>query len=428
MATFTYSALKSDGSVAKGELSASDRTEAFRRLGKNGLQPVSLEIKNGAAAPTTEKAPSSKKEKKERGKGASKSSEKQPDLPTGKIKLKRSQIVLFTQELSDLLGAGLQLEPALQIMESRDELSNLKVVASVIRQQVRDGGSFASALRASSPNFGELYCSLAQAGEVSGALPTILKRQAQYLVKLQQLQSKVVVAMIYPICLMIAVLAVSILFVSFLMPQLVSLLDSMGRELPLAAKFLLGVSGFLQGYWWLVILLVMGSIVGFKKITTTPPYEEKWHEQQLKLPFMGGLLSRRFFVQYLETLANLVGNGLPLLKGLELTRNATMNLYGRSLLDKIIDAVGEGAALSRTMRKVGFFPPILTDMIAVGEQTGDLPTALNRAAQRYDTELEKQIERLSALMQPVILGVLAAIVGPMAYIMIQVIIESLNGF
>ena len=132
-------------------------------------------------------------------------------------------------------------------------------------------------------------------------------------------------------------------------------------------------------------------------------------------------------MQFLETLGNLVGNGLPLLKGLELTRNATLNLYARGLLDKVIEAVGEGASLSRTLRKVGFFPPLLTDMIAVGEQTGDIATALNRAADRYDKELEKVIERLSTLMQPVILIMLALIVGPMAYIMIQVIIESLTG-
>ena len=137
------------------------------------------------------------------------------------------------------------------------------------------------------------------------------------------------------------------------------------------------------------------------------------------MPLMGALFSRRLFVQLLETLGNLVGNGVPLLKGLELTRNATVNLYGKALMNEIIEAVGEGASLSRTMRKVGFFPPLLTDMIAVGEQTGDLGTALNKAAVRYDKELEKVIERLSALMQPVILMVLALIVGPMAYIMIS---------
>ena len=442
MPTFAYTALKSDGTTTKGELQAGDRSEAMRKLGRGGMQPVALSEKGGGVAtapppkakekpkpePKAEKpAPAAKLPNKPTKAAPEEAEEKKPVLATGPVKLKRSLVVLFTEELSDLLGAGLQLEPALKIMESRDELSNLKTVATLIRQQVRDGASFSSALRNASPSFGELYCSLAAAGEVSGALPLILKRQATYLVKLAELQSKVVTAMIYPAVLFVAVVGVSVLFVSVLMPQLVGLLEEMGRPLPAAAKFMLGLSAFLKSYWWAVLIVIVGAIMGFRKLVSVPPYEAKWHEQKLKLPLLGGMFARRFYVQFLETLGNLVGNGLPLLKGLELTRNATQNLYGRALLDETIAAVGEGAALSRTLRRVGFFPPILTDMIAVGEQTGDLPTALNRAAERFDKELEKVIEKLSALMQPVILVILACMVGPMAYIMIQVIIESMQG-
>lgn len=461
MVTFSYSALKPDGSVTKGELTAADRADAFRRLGRNGLQPVALEVKSAAAtapggsngAKTKAKdaaktaaarkggaaadakagdgrrrgARSPRSEASGETRGKKKGGETERPAPAlGPVRLKRSQIVLFTEELADLLGAGLQLEPALKIMESREELSNLKVVSALVRQQVRDGASFSSALRNASPSFGELYCSLAAAGEVSGALGTILRRQAQYLLKIQDLQNKVVVALIYPACLFIAVVAVSFLFVSFLMPQLVSLLESTRGKLPTPAVVMLAVSGFLKSYWWVIVLIVIGAVTLFRKIVSKPPYEEKWHHAKLKLPLVGPVLQRRFFVQLLETLSNLVGNGLPLLKGLELTRNATMNLFGRNLMDQLIDAVGEGASLSRTMRRVGFFPPLLIDMIAVGEQTGDLTTALNRAAERYDKELEKGIERLTAMMQPVILMILASIVGPMAYMMIRVILESIT--
>ncbi|CAN5247971.1 N/A [soil metagenome] len=447
MAVFSYSALKSDGTMATGEVNAADRADAFRRLGRSGLQPVSLEAKLAGGGGTAVAAPPKKPAKapkptradqpaqkpapakasasaKAPARSPTKTTEK---LASGPVRLKRAHVVLFTEELSDLLGAGLQLEPALRIMENRDELSNLKIVTGMIRQQVRDGGSFSNALRTSSPSFGELYCSLAAAGEVSGALATILKRQAIYLVKLQELQNKVVVAMIYPFCLLIAVVAVSFLFVSFLLPQLTSMLAETGRELPAAAKFMLAVSDFLGAYWWALILLLVAAVLIFRKVITIPPYEEKWHRVVLHLPLLGGVTSRRLFVQVVETLSNLVGNGLPLLKGLELTRNATINLYGRGLLDQVIVMVGEGGALSRAMRKVGFFPPLLTDMIAVGEQTGNLPVALTRAAQRYDKELEKQIQRVTAMMQPVILIILAAIVGPMAYMMIRVILESVTG-
>jgi general secretion pathway protein F len=455
MPTFTFSALKPDGSVTSGELTAGDRAEAMRRLDRSGLQPVSLQAKDGAAgaamavAKPEPKKPSAegKKPAGDGKKGAAESEKKtaievkrKPDgeikrtgksntgaeIPTGPVRLSRKQVVLFTEEISDLLGAGLQLEPALKIMESRDELGALKSVSALLRQKVRDGASFSSSLRSSSSGFGELYCSMAAAGEISGALGIILKRQAEYLKALADLQSRVVTALIYPAFLFSAGIAVSVLFVSFLIPQLTNLLKQSGKELPLPAKFMLGIGDFFKGYWWLIFLVVALSVWLFQYFTRHPKYRERWDRTKLRLPLVGVLFSGRFYVQFLETLANLVDNGLPLMRALDLARGATQNLFLRGLLDQVIGMVGEGASLSRSLKRVGFFPPLMIDMVNVGEQTGDLPQALRRTADRYDKELSKQIERVQEMVPHIVTVIMAILVGSVAYMMITVILESVT--
>jgi len=437
MLTFAYSALKPDGSLARGELTANDRGEAMRRLDRSGLQPVSIAVKDADGGVATA-APSAKKPGEAKAGDQKKAGEPKPAaaaaaksdsataIPKGPVRLSRKQVILFTEELSDLLSAGLQLEPALRIMESRDELGALKQVSALLRQKVRDGGSFSGSLRSSSPNFGELYCSMAAAGEISGALGVILKRQSQYLKSIAELQSSVITALIYPAFLFVAGMLVSGLFVTFLIPQLASLLKSSNKPLPLPAQIMMGAGDFVKGYWWILLLAIAALMFIFQKVTTNPAYRPSWDRIRLGLPLVGPILTGRFFVQFLETLANLVDNGLPLLRAMELSRDATQNIYVRRLLDQVIGMVGEGGSLAKALKRVGFFPALMTDMITVGEQTGDLPLALRRTAERYDKELEKKIVRLQAAIPHIVTIFMALLVGMVAYMMITVILESVT--
>jgi len=411
--TFAYTALKGDGKRVTGELDAGDRGAAMDLLDRGGLQPMKLDLKSESGKAESEVA-------------KSKAKNDEP-LSTGPIKLKKSDIVLFTEELSELLGAGLQLEPALRVMENREELGKLKSLTTRIRVEVRDGMSFSDALRKTSPSFGDLYCSLAKAGEVSGALSTILKRQASYLTAIQDLQGKVKMALIYPSFLIASGIAVVVLFITFLIPQLMGLLDNTNSEMPWIGQLMIDVSNFITSTWWIILLLITIVVVGSVSYIKNPKNHEWWDEIKLKIPLFGKVLKTRFFVQFLETLANLVGNGLPLLRALELGREATPNLFLKKIISKIIGYVGDGASLSRTMKRVGFFPPLLLDMVAVGEQTGQIGESLERAAARYDKELEKDIARISALIQPVIVVTMALLVGIMAYMMISVIFETISG-
>ena len=426
MPLFAYKALSSTGAVTTGEIDAIDRPEALRVLDKKGLQPVNLKETVASAAPK-KAANNSKSKSEENDRSKAKAESKEAPIPDGPIKLKRQEVVLFTEELSDMLGAGLQLEPALKSMESRQELGNLKAVSFKIRQIVRDGVNFSVALKKVSPSFGPLYCSLAAAGEASGALDVILKRQAHYLKTLAELQSRLILAMIYPAFLILAGIGVSIVFVTTLIPQLTALIESSpGGKVPLGAAILIAVSDFLSKWWLVVVLTLIASFIFFKAWKDNEANKPTWDRIKLKLPLVGPVITSRFYVQFLETMANLVGNGLPLLRALELSRDATQNRSLRVELDKVIAQVGDGRSFSKALIRNGHFPPLLIDMISVGEQTGKIDMSLRRAAERYDKELDKDLQRIMALVMPSVLIIMAGLIGAMAYLMITAIFQTIS--
>ncbi|BCU78967.1 type II secretion system F family protein [Luteolibacter sp. LG18] len=428
MPVFAFKALNSSGAVTTGQIDATDRPEALRLLDKRGLQPVSLKENAAATVPSASKNKAKAEANYDKGVAAKPAAKAKEDaIPEGPIKMKRAEVVMFTEELSDMLGAGLQLEPALKSMESRQELGSLKSVAYKIRQEVRDGMNFSAALKRVSPSFGPLYCSLAAAGEASGALDTILKRQAHYLKTLQELQSKLILAMIYPAFLVLAGIGVSVVFVTTLIPQLTELIKSTpGGKLPLPIKWMMAVSNHLGQYWYVYVILLIAGALFFKAWKDNDANKPTWDRVKLKMPLMGPVIASRFYVQFLETMANLVGNGLPLLRALELTRDATQNLSLRGELNRVIDQVGDGRAFSRALIRTGAFPALFVDMISVGEQTGKLDISLRRAAERYDKELNKDLQRIMALIMPTILIIMAGLIGTMAYLMITAIFQTIS--
>ena len=425
MPIFAYKALTAKGAVTSGEIDAADRPEALRLLDKKGLQPVNL--KETAAAISPKKSPGNSKSKAEdKNRSQTKPDSKEAPIPDGPIKLKRAEVVLFTEELSDMLSAGLQLEPALKSMENRQELGNLKAVSFKIRQIVRDGVNFSVALKKVSPSFGPLYCSLAAAGEASGALDDILKRQAHYLKTLAELQARLILAMIYPAFLILAGIGVSIVFITVLIPQLTALIQTSGGKMPLGAALLIGASTLIQKWWLVVLIGLIAAAIFFKAWKDNDANKPAWDRIKLRLPLVGAVITSRFYVQFLETMANLVGNGLPLLRSLELSRDATQNRGLRNELDKVIAQVGDGRSFSKALIRNGVFPPLLIDMISVGEQTGRIDQSLRRAAQRYDKELDKSLQRIMALVMPVVLIIMASLIGTMAYLMITAIFQTIS--
>lgn len=413
MPAFTYEAVQRGGGRKRGEIEARSRAEACDKLERDHLQPLWLKVKSesGTAAEVKSKAGEAD----------------DPDLPKGGYRLRPKQIMQFTEELSDLLEAGLQLEQALRIMANRQETSSLKLVSAYLRHEVREGVSFSAAMRKASPNFGELFCNLVAAGEQGGALHAILKRTLAYQKLVAELKSKVVGALVYPAFIGFAGLMLIVLFVSYLVPQLGTLLGTTGNKMPLATALLIAASKFLGAYWWAIIIVVVGLGFLFRWAVSTKPGRAWWDRNQLRIPLVGAILRARFFAQFAQTLATLTSNGIALYGALKLTNAATPNVYLHEVLGQVTTDVGEGVALSRAIARTKAFPSIFVDMVVVGEQTGDLPMALEKAGARYDKELNLAIATLTSMIQPAVIVVMAGVVGVVAYSMMGGIFQAVSG-
>jgi type II secretory pathway component PulF len=406
MPSFLYEAVSRAGERVRGELVAQNRAEAFRKLDRDRLQPIKIQEKDGAAGSAQPVS--------------------QPRSLT-KVSLSRGQVILFTEELSDLLDAGLQIEQALRVMEARKELSKIKQIAAALRQRVREGSSLSNALRQVSSSFGDLYCNLVSAGEISGSLPELLKRQAAFLATIDDLQKKVVSALIYPAMIFVLGLGLIFLFMTYLVPQMTVLFEKTGKNVPFLTRLLIEVSAFFSHYWWAILASVALVSFGFWQLIRHPRGKKWWHRVQLKIPVFGSVLRGRFYAQFAQTLSNLLGNGLPLLSAMQLMRGATLNEHWRRALSEVTDYVGEGGAFSRGLQRLTDFPSLFIDMVAVGEQTGDLAKALDKVGKKYDKELNLRIQRLTSMVQPVIILVMAVMVGVIAYSIINGIFDAVSG-
>jgi type II secretory pathway component PulF len=234
-------------------------------------------------------------------------------------------------------------------------------------------------------------------------------------------------ALIYPLIVFVTGLVLLGVFMVFLLPQLTSLLTKTGRQLPLVTQLLIGTSQFFSRYWW-ALLLAAGLAFGLHKWwIATPSGRATWDRLKLRLPLVGLILKQQFLAQFLETLATLLSNGVALLNALVLVGNATANTHIKALIGQLAEEVGEGMALSRSMKKSGFFPAVLIDIIAVGEQTGRISEALQRGAERYDKEFTLQIQRMTVLIQPITILFVALFVGVVAYSMITGILTTVSG-
>ncbi len=407
MPAFDYSALSATGHTVTGNLQAASRADVFRKLESQALTPVRV-IEQ--ASPKTAAAAAAK---------AAASLEP--------VKLKRAQLIHFTEELADLLDGGLQIDQALRVMQERQDAAALRRVASILREELREGSSVAKALKKASPSFDDLYCNLVAAGEVSGSLASILRRLSANLTVMAELQSKVVSAMIYPAFLVGACIVLMIVFMTFMVPQITDLLAKSGQKLPAATQILIHFNAFFGRWWWVILTVLVIASLLFKGYINTPQGRFWWHQAKLKLPLFGPIIATRFYAQFAHSLGNLVTNGVPLLNSIRLVSKISANVFIQSLLAKVGGLVAEGAALSSGLRKTGEFPMMLVDMIAVGEQTGQLGKSLEKTAFRYDKELDKRIKRMTALISPVILIFMAVIVGVVAFSIVTAIFQSVSG-
>lgn len=408
MPSFSYTAIDRTGNKVSGSVSVRNKADAYRELESRALTPVLVN-------PTPE------------GETGAKSGGAKPGKSIRNTRLKRQELVLFTEELADLLDAGMNLERALKILQERQANQSIRSVSGCLRDEIREGSRFSKALAIASPSFDELYSSLVAAGEASGSLPEILRRLVVNLKQLFDLQRRTVGAMIYPITVMLACVVLLFVFSTVLMPSLSEMMQKTGQELPMITDLLIRFTNFMSAWWWLILGVMIGSAVGFRIAISTPAGREWWDRYKMQLPAFGPVIMGRFYAQFCHTMSNLINNGVPLHSSLKLVTRGTPNRFIRNRLEKVVLDVGEGTSLARSMEKTKSFPEQLVDRIAIGEQTGELGKAFSKAAAKYDEDLDVRIARLTTVVPTVMLVFVAAIVGVVAYCMITTIFGSMSG-
>ena len=409
--TFTYQGKGALGESREGSLQAGSRSEALRLLARDKIQPLRLVLRDDVSGSAVSSAPATKIERP----------------ASGTVRLSQAQIILFTDELGELLHSGLQLEPALQLIERREDKSPVKTVAALARQKVRDGVSFSDALRTICPDFGELYCNLVSAGEVSGALTPLLRRQASHLVAMQDLRSKIQLALIYPACLIgFGALAIVVLM-TVLVPQMTSLLAKTGTAVPLPTYILIHGAHFMQHYAFVSAAVLVALFVMFRAYIAKPERRVWWDKTKLGIPLTGPLLSASFYTEFCQGTANLLHHGLPLLSALKLMSRATSNTFYRSLVLKMSGLMAEGSSLTGAMKSVGHFPAALRDLVKIGEQTGELGGTMEKIGQRYEKLMQGRIDRVMAIVPVLVISGLGVVVGLVGWSIMSGIFQAIHG-
>lgn len=430
---FRYTALAEGGKRREGSIAAADRADAVKKLKREGLVPLELaEVASGTAparkaektSAATPTAASSSTKRRSAGGGGSAAAE--APVPSGGLRLKFTQVIDFTEEMSDLLAAGIPIDDALSLVERRKEKSSLQALAAGVGLYVKEGKTLSEALRRTSASFGELYCSLVSAGEASGSLGIILKRHADYLRSMRELKSKVVGAMVYPSFLLFSGLLVMALFVSYLLPRLAKMLEAQHSKLPLPAALLMQAGDFLKSHWLFVLIGLLVAALVIRMAFRQPAVKAAWDALVLRIPGVGNLLMTRFHVQFTETLAGLLSNGLTMQKAINLSRNTTQNIHLRDRVNVIGDLVSNGSSLANALEKSTVFPAAVCDIVRIGEHTGTLSESLAKAGERLDRDLGRRMETIGHFFQPFIILLLAGVVGGMAWIMMGSVFETIS--
>lgn len=318
-------------------------------------------------------------------------------------RVKQADVAVMTRQFGTLLRAGVPMSEALQALVAQQENPRLKVVMSTVREKVREGSSLADALKEHPSIFPELYVNMVRVGEASGTLEIVLGRLADFLESSVRLRSKLIAALIYPVLMLcVAIVIVSIMML-FVIPRVTEMFEEMGTQLPLVTRILIFISNTFANTWFIVIPLVALGIGWFRRWSRTEKGREWTDGKILRLPIFGPLIRLVAVARLARTLATLLSSGVPVLTALDIAKTIANNVILAKAIEEAKIAVREGESLAKPLEKSGQFPPMMTHMVAIGEQTGQLEDMLGKVAEAYDAEVESKVTTLTAILEPVII-------------------------
>ena len=391
MPVFRYKAVNASGAIAVGELDAANESEIVERLRDQGLMPMQVVAAGGVRATAT-LGPARRRSL------------------FAPRRVTRNHVLAITRELATLLGAGLPLDRALEILIGLASAEPVAVLLQTIRDSVRGGKSLSQALDMHRDIFSRFYVNIVRAGEAGGALGVVLSRLAETMERNKELRESVVSALIYPtILIFVAVASIMVLLV-FVVPTFQQTFQQAGKALPLPTQIVILVGTSLRQYWWAMLLGVIALTWLFRRHLKRPEARYRWDRRLLRAPLLGDLLAKVEVARFARTLATLLGNGVTLLAGLSIVKETMTNTVLANALDGVVTRLREGKGFGRPLIETGIYPRLATQMILVGEESGRLEEMLVRVADVFDREVATSIKRFLAVLEPVLILSLAVMV------------------
>jgi type IV pilus assembly protein PilC len=388
MATFLWEGKTAQGKAMKGELEAPNLEAVISLLRDRRIRPVASRIR-------------------EKGTGL----EKELTIPGFGERVKPKEVSLFTRQFATMIDAGLPIVQCLNILTEQSESKLLRRTIRIIQQDVEGGSTLADALAKHPKIFDDLYVNMVQAGEAGGVLNTILNRVALFIEKAAKLKRKVKGAMIYPTAILgVAVIVVAILLI-FVIPVFAELYGSMGKALPAPTQITINISNWFVANWYYMLFGLVGIIVAIRTYSQTEQGRMNIDRLLLRLPVVGDLLRKVAVARFSQNMAILLSSGVPILDGLAITaRTAGNKVVERAIMDARV-SISQGKTVAEPLRESKIFPPMVCQMVAVGENTGGLDGMLRKVAELYEEEVDDAVANLTALMEPLIMVVLGVILG-----------------
>ncbi|HEY9382821.1 MAG TPA: type II secretion system F family protein [Gemmatimonadales bacterium] len=398
MGMFEYTAKNAaSGQILKGTLDVPTRDEVIAFIRKNRMILVSVR-----------EAPA------------------QVRMPGFKKRVSTRDVVIFTRQFATMINAGLPLVQSLTILSAQTENKSLKEITKAVVYDVEAGNTLADALRKHPKAFTDLYVNMVAAGEAGGILDTILLRLATFLEKNDALVRKVKGAMVYPgVIMSVAVIAVAVLLI-FVIPTFSAMFASVNMTLPLPTRIVIGASHVLLRFWWLILLVLVVGIWGFRSYYRTPGGRRVVDGSMLRAPVIGDLLRKSAVSRFTRTLGTLISSGVSILDGLEITAKTAGNRVIHDAVMQSRQSIAGGETIAGPLQTSAVFPPMVISMISVGEQTGGLDDMLTKIADFYDAEVDVAVSALLSLMEPIMIVVLGVIVGGMVVAMYLPIFDMVN--
>ncbi len=403
MPQFSYKARRRNGELVEGVLEVADRPAAVSQIERLGLFPVAVDTGKAAVAD------------KQGGRGFDLRSYLPPTLREHfeqQRKPKMQELATFTQQLANLLQAGMPLSTALNSMTYLETKGIPSDVSRQLKQEVSEGRSLSDAMNKQPRVFTPLYVNMVKAGEQSGALVDVLRRMANHFENFAQVRAKFTSAMVYPIIVVCVGLLMITFFMTFVLPRFMKLFGDVGfTRLPVQTLILIDISNVFKNYWWLMGLVLLVLVILFKRFQTTETGRRRIDQWKMKAPIFGKVVCLNLYGQFARTLCTLLQNGVPMLTALKITEQVMPNSVIKEATARTRDAVTDGKSLAQPLANSRVFPRLMVDLVKIGEDTGNVADALNNVAQTYEGELTIALRVMTNLIEPVLIIGIALLVG-----------------